>query len=143
MLQKNMHFPVEILQPALCNVNVLFFFSCVRFLSFFKYIMILFSLLSLYGSVKNENVIYYPIICLHFTDPETCFYTGCTVRSGLLCEQYGSLLARNGTVCFRGVVARFRVCNLIQLGRLESIYQFAGDKSHLCMKIEFFGVSCI
>lgn len=122
-----------------CN----FFFSCVRFLSFFKYILNLFSLLSLYGSIKNENVIYYLIIYLHFTEPETCFYTSCTVRSGLICEQYGSFLARNETVCFRGVVARFRVCILIELGRLESIYQFACDKSHLCMKIDFFRVSFI
>lgn len=115
-------------------------------MSFFKYIMILFSLLSLYGSVKNENVIYYLIICLHlsaFYRPWNVLLHRLTVRSGLLCEQYGSLLARNGTVRFRGVVARFRVCNLIELGRLESIYQFASDKSHLCMKIEFFGVSCI
>lgn len=59
-------------------------------------------------------------------------------RSGLLCEPNGSFLARNGTVHFRGVVARFRVCNLIELGSLESIYQFASDKSHQCMK-SFFG----
>lgn len=119
-----------------------FFFMCKVFVVFQIFNDFILSIKSL-RFCKVENVIYYPIICLHFTDSETCFYTGCTVRSGLLCKQYGSLLARNGTVRFRGVVARFRVCNLIELGRLESIYQFASDKSHLCMKIEFFGVSCI
>jgi hypothetical protein len=36
-----------------------------------------------------------------YTDPETCYYTSCTVRNGTLSAQYGTLSARNETLSAR------------------------------------------
>lgn len=48
--------------------------------------------------------------------PETCYYTSCVVRFGMLCEQNGSLCERK--VRIRDAVARFRVCTFFDVSLL-------------------------
>ena len=50
----------------------------------------------LHKDIANQNV--YLINC---TDPETCYYTSCTVRFVTLYERYGSLCERYGSLCER------------------------------------------
>jgi hypothetical protein len=76
------------------------------------------------------------ILTLLHTDPETCYYTSCTVRNGTLSARYGTLSARYETLSARyeTLLARYETLlarNGTLLARYETLLARYGT---LCTK---------